>query len=400
MPEAAAEDANDARDATVRDALRRIEPWLPVLGLAIEHAEQHRTASRLSALQDPTGIPVDGFVAESPAMQAVAQQLRRIQSSHSPVLVTGERGAGMQRVAEAVHATSERAGEPCTIVRCSSMQRDPLDAQLFGDARGDAFTPGAFQSADGGTVILQDVDALPEAVQDRLIDAIETGDVVPNGAGAPTPVDVRVVATSSANLRTAIREGRFREDLYLHLNVIPIRVPPLRDRREDIPLLVRHYVDALRPDGTPPVSVTSQALSVLLRYDWPGNVRQLRNEIERALLLVHAEPAPLIDEALLSSTLREAVDSDDTLPPESTGTAASVRSGGAPQPDAVLQPDTSLNDVLAATEAAVIERALAACDGQITASADVLGLTRQGLYKKMKRLNIDAAAFQPSAASP
>ncbi|PEN13954.1 hypothetical protein CRI94_07830 [Longibacter salinarum] len=380
------------------DALQRIRPWLPVLGLALERAQQHQVRARRNALQgSSTRIPVDGFVAESPAMQAVAQQLRRIEASHSPVLVTGERGAGMLHVARAVHATSERAGEPCTVVRCSNMQRAPLDAQLFGAMRGDTLEPGAFQAADGGTVILHDVDSLPESVQDQLIEAIETGDVVPKGATTPTPVDVRVVATSSTNLRTAIRDGQFREDLYLHLNVIPIRVPPLRDRREDIPLLVRYYVDELRPDGTPPVSITSQAINTLIQYDWPGNMRQLRNEIERTLLLVHSEPAPLIDDDLLAKPIRDAADEASVSQP--TPASESRGDGHLPSIETVLQPDTSLSDVLAATESAVIKRVLATCDGQITASADVLGLTRQGLYKKMKRLNIDAAAFQPSTAS-
>jgi DNA-binding NtrC family response regulator/tetratricopeptide (TPR) repeat protein len=378
------------------DTLDRIRPWLSVLGLALEHAEQHQLTTRRSALQDPSEIPVDGFVTESPSMQAVAQQLRRIGTSHSPVLITGERGAGMLHVAEAVHATSGRAGAPCTVVQCSSMQREPIDRKLFGDARDGTFTRGAFQSTDGGTVILHEVDALPESVQDRLIEAIESGDVVPVGASDPTPVDVRIVATSAADLRSAIRDGRFREDLYLHLNVIPIRVPPLRDRREDIPLLVRHYIDALRPDGTPPVSITSRAVNAMLQYDWPGNVRQLRNEIERTLLLVHSEPAPLIDEELLSDPIQDA---SDASPLSRPSTRSARDNEDAPALESVLQPETSLSDVLAATEAAVIKRVLAACDGQITASADVLGLTRQGLYKKMKRLNIDATVFQPSTAS-
>jgi len=385
----------DEADADT-DALDRVRPWLSVLGLALEHAEQHQSTTRRSALQDPSEIAVDGFVTESPAMQAVAQQLRRIGTSHSPVLVTGERGAGMLHVAEAVHATSGRADAPCKVVQCSSMQREPIDRKLFGDARDGTFTRGAFQSADGGTVILHEVDALPESVQDRLIEAIESGDVVPVGASDPTPVDVRVVATSAADLRSAMRDGRFREDLYLHLNVIPIRVPPLRDRREDIPLLVRHYIEALRPDGTPPVSITSRAVNAMLQYDWPGNVRQLRNEIERTLLLVHSEPAPLIDQELLSDPIQDAADASPLSRPS---TRSARDDGDAPALESVLQPETSLSDVLAATEAAVIKRVLAACDGQITASADVLGLTRQGLYKKMKRLNIDATVFQPSTAS-
>ena len=384
----------DDGDPDSDPALQRIRPWLPVVGLAIERAQERVRADHLTDLHTATVIPVDGFIAESAAMQGVAQQIRRIQTSHSPVLLSGERGTERSLVARAIHETSGRAQAPYVTVSCSTMQRDPIEANLFGDARNASFEAGAFQSADGGTVILKDVDALPKSAQDRLIEAIESGDILPVGAAAPVPADVRVLATTSADLQNEIREGRFREDLFLHLNVIPIRIPPLRNRREDIPLLVRHFAKTLRPAGTPPVTVTHRAIEAMLAYDWPGNIRQLRNEMERLLLLVHTEPAPMIDEPLLADPIRKAEPStaDSTLP-------SSPRHPDVPGMDAVLQPDTSLTDVLAETESAVIRRVLDACDGQITASADVLGLTRQGLYKKMKRLNIDASNFQKQTAS-
>ena len=381
-------------------ALRRVRPWLPVVALALEHANERARSNRWNALRAGAEIPVEGFVAESAAMRGVAQQIRRIQTSHSPVLVSGERGTDLPLIAQTIHETSGRTQAPYREVPCGSMQRDPIEARLFGDARGEAFEPGAFQSADGGTLVLKDVDALPQSAQDRLIRVIEGGNVIPVGAATGVPADVRVIATTSADLREEIREGRFREDLFLHLNVIPIRVPPLRDRKEDIPLLVRHFTRILRRNGTPSVSVTHEAMEALLAYDWPGNVRQLRNEIERLLLLVHTEPAPLIEKRLLAEPIREtdlSVSDGGNRPwqrPRSTTTYADV-----PGTETVLQPDTSLTDVLAETESAMIRRVLAACDGQITASADVLGLTRQGLYKKMKRLNIDASNFQKQRAS-
>ena len=382
-------------------ALERIRPWLPVVALAIERAQERARANHLNDLQAASAVPVDGFIAESAAMQGVAQQIRRIQTSHSPVLLSGERGTERSLVARAIHETSGRAQAPCVAVSCSTMQRNPIEANLFGDARNATFEPGAFQSADGGTVILEDVDALPKSAQDRLIQAIESGDVLPVGATTPVPADVRALATTCTDLQKEIREGRFREDLFLHLNVIPIRIPPLRNRREDIPLLVRHFAKTLRPAGTPLVSVTHRAMEAMLSYDWPGNVRQLRNEMERLLLLVHTEPAPMIDEPLLADPIREAEVSDSASEASTSGGSARPHppAPGGPGMDAVLQPDTSLTDVLAETESAVIRRVLDACDGQITASADVLGLTRQGLYKKMKRLNIDASNFQKQPAS-
>ena len=385
-------------EETSPDVHDRLRGWLPVVELALDRAllRRHRQNAIGGANSRPgTSLPVPGLIAESPAMRSVTRHLHRIQTSHSPVLVTGESGAGLMQVAEAVHATSERSGEPQRVVRCASMQHDPLEARLFGEVHDDALQPGAFQQADGGTLILQEIDALPESAQSRLLEVLESGDVFPLGASSPTKVDVRVVATSSADLAGAVRSGSFREDLYFHLTVIPIRVPPLRERREDIPLLVRYYLDTLRPPGTPSVSITNRAMEAMLRYDWPGNVRQLRNEVERALLFVSSEPAPMFDVSLLSEPIRNQTGDSDT-----DGHDAASGRPYPPSPegldfDAVLQPDCSLSDVLAQTEKQVIQRVLRSCDGQITASADVLGLTRQGLYKKMKRLDIDASAFQP-----
>ena len=159
----------------------------------------------------------------------------------------------------------------------------------------------------------------------------------------------------------------------------------LRERRPDIPLLARHFLNELRPPGSSLVSITEPALEALLRYNWPGNVRQLRNEIERALVHVRSEPAPTVDlEILHNSIIEGARQNRSPQPPQDA-------------PDAILEPDQTLSDVLARTETSVIEHVLKACDGQVTASAEVLGLTRQGLYKKMKRLDIDASSFQASA---
>jgi len=199
------------------------------------------------------------------------------------------------------------------------------------------------------------------------------------------PLDVRLVATTTADLDVRVAENRFEQALRDRLRAISLHVPPLRERRSDIPLLTRHFLNRLRPDGSSVVSITQPAMEALLRYNWPGNVRQLRNEIERALVHIQSEPAPTIDLDLLLDTIVER--------------AKKSRSPQTPRdhPDAILEPDQTLNDMLSRTEKAVIERELRACDGQVTASADELGLTRQGLYKKMKRLDIDVSSFQPSS---
>jgi len=372
-------EVHDPRDAGWQTAKTTIQNWRPLVRLALERALLHQKPQERSASNPP--IPVDGFVAESDAMQAVADRVHRIRTSHSPVLITGEDGTGKRRVARAVHATSERADGPFRHVACASMQHKPLAEQLFGTLDADGtLTPGAVHEADGGTLVLEDVDALPSSAQPSLLHLLEAGEVVPEGGTDAVPVDVRIVATTSEHLDEQVRNNHFRPALSEYLNVITLPVPPLRERRADIPLLVRHFLDALRPTDSTMVSITQPAMEALLRYDWPGNVRQLRNELERALVHVSSEPAPTIDRDVLLDTIIEEARSQGSPP--------------ADDPDAILHPNQSLDDVLAQTEAAVIERVLRACDGQVTASAEVLGLSRQGLYKKMKRLDIDASTFQ------
>ena len=351
----------------------------------------HELRSRVRAEEpadrpvDPTMV-VDGFIAESREMQAVAETIREIQPSHSPVLLTGESGTGKRLVARTIHETSGRADGPVETISCDPTQAgEPLEAQLFGTKGNDASRSGAVQAADGGTLIVEDIDALPPSLQSSLLDLLDTGTLPAEGDEDTEPVDVRVIATTTADLDARVAEGRFEQALRNRLRVISLHVPPLRERRPDIPLLARHFLNQLRPEGSSVVSITQPAMEALLRYNWPGNVRQLRNEIERALVHVQSEPAPTIDLAILSNSIVEG--------------ARKSRSSQTSQddPDAILEPDQTLSDVLSRTEKAVIERVLRACDGQVTASADVLGLTRQGLYKKMKRLNIDASTFQSSS---
>ena len=225
-------------------------------------------------------------------------------------------------------------------------------------------------------------------MQRKLLRFLREGVIVPPGASEPTPVNVRLVASTAQDLNALIREGRFLEDLYYRLGVIPLAVPPLRERREEIPLLARHFLNTLRPPGTPLPTLMNRAVEALLHYAWPGNARQLRNEIERLYALTGTEPAPLIDVKDLSPAIIEA--SGESLP---TAVWASAQA-------ALLKPGHALDQVLAGTEKMLIEQVLAEHHGQVTASANALGLTRQGLYKKMKRLGIDAARFHEERRKP
>lgn len=372
-------DVSHIADADWDDLHAQWSTWRPVVQLALDRAVTASSGERpLPSLTDPI-FDIDGFVCESASMRSIAQRIYRTRASHSPVLITGERGVGKTAVARTIHGMSERADRPWHTVNAASIAPEPLDAHLFGRA-GKA---GLLQQADEGTLLIQGLDALPIDTQSKLLQVLEAGELLPPGTDAPVPVDVRLVAETSENMNALVRAGRFRRDLYHRLHVISLHVPPLRDRLADIPALAQHFVETLAPAGTPSVSITARALDALRHYHWPGNVRQLRNAIDHALSLVASEPAPTIDRPVLSAQIQDAAP------------VAAAQDGWAE----ILRPDCSLDDVLARTEKEIIERVLRECDGQITASADTLGLTRQGLYKKMKRLSIDPAPFKQAVAS-
>ncbi len=374
-------------------AFARLKPWVPVATLALDHALLR--AERLTDAPTPDTrdeglpeIPLKDFVFASAAMRTVVHQIHRIRASHSPVLITGESGTGKELIARAVYATSERKKAPFLAFNCSTVPHELFDSHLFGHEKG-SFTgasrahPGVIRSADGGTLFLDEIGDLPLDVQPKLLRFLQEGEIFPLGAKRPVQVNVRIIAATNQDLEASIREGRFREDLYYRLNVIPIRVPALRERREEIPLLVRQFLSALQPPGAPLTSITNRALDALLRYDWPGNVRQLRNEVERALIYAGSEPAPMIDLEDLSAPIVEAAGASASLP----ATHAQI-----------LHPEHNLEDILAKTERSLIEQVLSQTGGHVTTSADMLGLTRQGLYKKMKRLGVDATQFQKRGA--
>lgn len=354
-------------DPAWQAATDRLRPWLPVVALALDHANQQ--ARRLTAALpndvthggEPT-LPLPGLVYASPAMRRLAGRIHRLRTSHSPILILGERGTGKELIARALHATSERREAPFRLLACADLTRERLERHLSGNA-----------DEPGGTLLLDEVADLPFDLQSVVLRFLEAGSTARPGDGSASAT-VRLLATTHRNLDALVRKGRFHESLYYHLRVVTLEVPPLRLRREDIPLLVRHFLRHLRPPGCPMISITPQALDALILYEWPGNVRQLRNEIERALLNVASEPAPLLDLEDFSASLRTAL-------PTGTGPA------GPP----LLY---NLDEAVAATERMLIEHALTETGGQVRAAADLLGLTRQGLYKKMRRLGIDVSRFQ------
>jgi Nif-specific regulatory protein len=234
--------------------------------------------------------PLKALVGASPSIDAVRRFIRRVAASDSTVLLVGESGTGKERAARALHAASRRAAGPLVAVNCAALPEALVESELFGHERG-AFTGaiarrvGRMEQASGGTLFLDEVGELAASAQAKLLRAVEAREVDRVGGRGPVAVDVRVIAAANRDLEAAVGDGRFREDLYYRLNVLKIRMPALRDRREDIPLLAAYFLDAMAGRAGRRARLSDEALGTLAGYDWPGNVRELANAIEHALVL-------------------------------------------------------------------------------------------------------------------
>jgi DNA-binding NtrC family response regulator len=304
-------------------------------------------------------------VAESPQMQRVLQVIERIRDRDLPVLITGETGTGKEVVARAVHATSTRAAAPFLAINCATLPEDLLDSELFGSLKG-AFTgavanrKGLFRETHGGTLFLDEIGDISPRLQAKLLRVLQEGEVRPVGGDTPTRVDVRIIAATNRDLDRMVEAGEFRSDLLFRLNVLPIALPPLRERREDILPLVRRVLERLRREpGRDNLGLTPPAQEKLLRYDWPGNVRQLENIIERSFAL---HPGPVLDahEILITP-------------------AGVTQPTAGPEAGPELPADISLAEV----ESLHIRRVLESQGGNQVATARVLGISRSTLRRKL-----------------
>jgi DNA-binding NtrC family response regulator len=235
----------------------------------------------------------EGLLGKSPSMGAVFALIEKVAPTHSTVLVTGESGTGKELVARAVHARSALSDREFLAVNMAAIPAEMVEAQLFGHEKG-AFTgadrrrEGILRSVRAGTVFLDEIGDLPLPTQVKLLRAIESHEVLPVGADRPEKVEFRLIAATHRDLELAVKEGRFRQDLFYRLNVFRVRLPPLRERREDVPELTRHYLSRhARAIGKPPLNVSNDAMKLLLAYPWPGNVRELSNVVERAVILAN-----------------------------------------------------------------------------------------------------------------
>ncbi len=313
------------------------------------------------------------LIGKSRAIQQVRELIQKVAATKATVLVTGESGTGKELVARALHPQSPRRDKPMISVNCSALAETLLESELFGHERG-SFTgatsqrKGRFEIADGGTLFLDEVGEMAPAVQVTLLRVLQNREFERVGGNKTIKVDVRVIAASNRDLKEEVSRGTFREDLYYRLNVVHIEVPPLRDRREDLPLLIRYFLEKFAKDlnkETPALS--PEALTVLRGYPWPGNIRELENMLERAVILSAGKSIQVEDLPIQPKPLTG---------PEWT-------------PDQVIPPGLKLNEVLEMVEKKMIVDALAKTGHVQSHAADLLGIARNLLFYKIKKFNLD-----------
>jgi transcriptional regulator with PAS, ATPase and Fis domain len=344
------------------------------------------SAPALLPVGDDEAVPgtehLDQIVGTSPGIRRLKEQVLRAVDGDLPVCIEGETGSGKELIARALHYCSPRAAAPFVVLDCTAVPDALIESELFGHVRG-AFTDartekkGLFEIADGGTVFIDEVSSASLLLQNKLLRVLQEGEFAPVGSVRRRRVDVRVVSATNVSLEDLVRQAKLREDLFYRLYIFTLRVPPLRERKEDVPLLVRHFIEHRsffahkHFDG-----VTPRALDVLLAYGFPGNVRELKNEIERALAMTDPDETT-IDVGHLSDRIRRQV----AGAPEAPGPALHVPAPPPPRADA-------LKERLNALEANLILERLAEFGGNVSRTAQSLGLSRRGLTKKINRLQL------------
>ncbi|MFO8011930.1 MAG: sigma-54 dependent transcriptional regulator [Phycisphaerae bacterium] len=332
---------------------------------ALEHRRLVARTEQLSAqLEERFGF--EGIIGQSPAIRRVVETCRQIAPTDATVLIEGESGTGKELVAKAIHNNSPRKPRNFVALNCAALSEGILESELFGHEKG-AFTgavssrKGRFEHADGGTLFLDEVGDMPHPIQIKLLRVIENGEIVRVGSNEPRTVDVRLISASNRDLAGLVKQGAFREDLFFRLKVVRIVLPPLRERREDIPLLTEHYIRRLAEEhGKPVTAMTPEAQAVLSAYGWPGNVRELINTLETMVVLARGETLDVED-----------------IPAE-------IRPGEAVPEGGDLASGMSLQDA----ERMLIERTLRETEGNRQKTAEILGIGERTLYRKIKQYGL------------
>lgn len=329
--------------------------------------QQSRLAQEYRQLQERVEGKYE-ILGTSKAIRDILALIERVAPTESRVFITGENGTGKELVARAIHRKSKRAGEAFVEVNCAAIPAELIESELFGHEKG-SFTGatsqriGKFEQADGGTLFLDEIGDMSLQAQAKVLRALEEGRIERVGGNKLIPVNVRIIAATNKDIVAEIKKGSFREDLYHRLNVIPIHVPPLRERREDIPILVEAFIaDVCARNGMAKRTMTPEVLNELMRRDWPGNVRELRNTVERLVIL---SPNPVIDRLMLDSTVGSVRESDDLLAMSGTFQEFKERA-----------------------EAAFIKKQLERHNWNISKTAEALDIQRSHLYTKMKRYGL------------
>jgi len=350
---------------------------------------------KASASEEVEGaLPHDGLplVGRSPAMQEVYRTIARVLSNDLSILVLGESGTGKELVAEAIHSLGQRRTKPFVAINMAAIPRELIEAELFGYEKG-AFTganvrtAGKFEQAQGGTLFLDEIGDMPMEAQTRLLRVLQSGEVTTVGGSKPVRVNVRIIAATNKDLPRLIEENRFRQDLYYRLNVVPISLPALRERREDVILLAKHFLDRAAQEGLPRKALSDDAAQLLMAYHWPGNVRELQNLMQR--LAVLSRENVIAADVLRNSLPLEMVPADYAAPVDQLGQA--VREWAKRQLGLGLGPSNKNlhDDLLALVEPILFQETLASVDGNQIRAAGLLGINRNTLRKKLTDYGLD-----------
>ena len=333
------------------------------------------------------------LVGRSPAMQEIYRLLARLMQTDLTVMISGESGTGKELVARALHDFGKRRNGPFVAINMAAIPRDLIESELFGHEKG-AFTgansksPGRFELAEGGTLFLDEIGDMPMEAQTRLLRVLQQGEYTTVGGRTPIKTDVRIIAATNKDLRILIQQGLFREDLFFRLNVVPLRLPPLRERTEDIPDLIRHFFVQAEREGLPPKHIDQPALDRLKRYPWPGNVRELENLARRLAALY---PQETISLAVMENELAQPAIVQEAETVSNDGLSAAVERNLARYFSSFedgLPPPGLYHRILREVEYPLLSAALAATRGNQIRAADLLGVNRNTLRKKIRDLDI------------